>query len=84
MREKNTVLLSVLNSHHVIWFKVRVCQLYERVDVVFVGVHLVLVDCPDVSGAAVSQGERPHAQGAFVWFDAGVSLPMSPRREGIR
>ena len=37
-----------------------------------------------MSGAAVSQGERPHAQGAFVRFDAGMSLPMSPRREGIR
>ena len=37
-----------------------------------------------MSGAAVSQGERPHAERAFVRFDACVSLPMSPRRgEGI-
>ena len=74
-----------MNGHNVVGFKVRVRQLDQRVDVVLVGVHLVLVDGPDVPGAAVSQGERPHTQRAFVGFDAGVSLPVSPgeEREGI-
>ena len=72
-----------MHGHHIVWIKVRIRQLHQRVDIVLVGVHLILVNGPDVPGAAVSQGKRPHTQRAFVWFDAGVSFPVSPGREEL-
>ena len=69
----------VLDSHHVVGLKVRVCDINKVAKVVLGQVDQVLVDGLNVPGTRVSEREGPRTDGALVRLCSCVGLPVTSK-----